>query len=183
MPDTLPYNATFPDRVVDEALNYCRDPNTDALGPWCYYTVIQNVTKMNEWGIVINTTQTIYKRGHCALPICAQSDIKNDVYKKLSHMSKMKTPSRVIADIIVLVLFPMLITIGTVTNFLSIAVFMNKKLRHSNSASVLIMLSLTDIVYLYIGAFPRWLRILTDEYIETGGNVSCQVYNFLMYCK
>lgn len=35
-PDGSIYDVSkFPDRSIDEALNYCRNPDSDVLGPWC----------------------------------------------------------------------------------------------------------------------------------------------------
>ena len=44
----------FPDDNIDEALNYCRNPNLGDLGPWCYYT------------------QSGYDFQNCMIPMCSE---------------------------------------------------------------------------------------------------------------
>ena len=42
----------FPDDVIDDAANFCRNPDHKPLGPWCYYD------NGNEWG-------------YCDVPLCS----------------------------------------------------------------------------------------------------------------
>ena len=95
-------------------------------------------------------------------------------------MAQMKAKLWIAADFMILIMFPIFIVFGTVTNIITILVFLRKSLRSSNTAYVLIMLAATDTLNLYMGALPRWLRSLTEEYIETRSKVSCQVYNYFM---
>ena len=32
----------FPDRSLADAVNYCRNPSNDALGPWCYTSLVDD---------------------------------------------------------------------------------------------------------------------------------------------
>ena len=56
----------FPDEIVDHAFNYCRNPNKEKGGPWCYKTGSKNI------------------REYCMIHICteprsdAQTDCKQD---------------------------------------------------------------------------------------------------------
>ncbi|CAH1777803.1 unnamed protein product, partial [Owenia fusiformis] len=53
-PHSHPYvdPALFPDRTLGEASNYCRNPNNDQNGPWCY------------------TIDSLLIKEYCDIPFC-----------------------------------------------------------------------------------------------------------------
>ncbi|CAH1786987.1 unnamed protein product, partial [Owenia fusiformis] len=54
-PHSHPYRIPtyFPDRTMDDASNYCRNPNNDPVGPWCY------------------TTNPAKEKDYCMIPFCS----------------------------------------------------------------------------------------------------------------
>ena len=54
-------NFTFPDDTVDEKFDYCRNPNNNSIGPWCY-------TMEDEYDYY---SDEIGER--CAIPLCGLS--------------------------------------------------------------------------------------------------------------
>ena len=160
----------FPDANIDEALNYCRNVNNDKLGPWCYY----NSGEKSVFG------SPVMKKQYCGIPVCGLSEELNEMYKKYTHTSKLKTPSWIAADIIMMLVCPICLIFGSVSNVLAFAVFLRKSVRESTSAFLLIILTLFDALSLYMGAFPRWLRRVSGLYLESRSDSSCQVYNYFL---
>ena len=150
----------LPDENIDEALNYCRNPTNDSRGPWCYYKSDEkNQFEMPK-----------IKKRYCSIPVCG--------VPASQHHSKMNTFSRYASKIVILIICPICLLFGTASNIMSIAVMMRKSLRESTTATLIVCLSVFDLLSLYMGAFPRWLRSLTNIYLETSSNISCQVYAY-----
>ena len=135
----------FPDANIDEALNYCRNVNNDSLGPWCYY----KSTDTDMFG------NRIAKKEYCGISVCGVSEELNEMYRKYTHTSKLKTQSWIAADIIMILICPICLIFGSISNVFSFAVFIRKSVRDSTSTFLLIVLTLFDVLSLYMGAFPR----------------------------
>ena len=155
---------TFPDESLDEAMNYCRNPNNGSGGPWCLWR---------------NKKEEYFMNTPCPIPLCGMSDKLNDEYLKNAANSTTRTTAYDIAENIQLVFYPMIVIIGIITNLLSIAVFRRPSLRKSTTPFLLTLLAIADIWALLMGSFMSWLQLVTGLYLSASSDLSCQVYNYI----
>ena len=71
--------------------------------------------------------------------------------------------------------------IGTVLNVLSICTFSQRTLRKKPIAFLCIILNVTDTLSLYLGALEEWLRQITNSPLKATNNLSCRIYNYILY--
>ena len=156
-------DADFPDKSKHEALNYCRNPDNDKLGPWC-------LTEHNY---------TFFGADYCGISICNISNEKNDIYNANKLPSAIKTALWDAAETLIVVLFPLLMILGLTSNSLCIAVFTRPELNDNTTAFLLIILAIMDTFSLMMDAFPVWLRNISGLYLDAYNDVSCKVYHYL----
>ena len=144
--------------------------DNDTLGAWCYYC-------KNHCG---SPRYIRFEKGYCGISICGVSDELNEMYKEHTHTSNLKTQSWIAADFIMLVVCPVCLIFGTISNCLSIAVCMCKTLRKMTAPFLLIILAVFDCLSLYMGALPRFLRRISGLYLETYSDSSCRIYNYVI---
>ena len=145
----------------EEDRNYCRNPDMDVFGPWCY---IEPHTKQ-----------------YCPIPICDVSDELNEMYTKQPFNSYRKTKLWDIANYIRIITFPILLLFGGLLNTLSVAVFTRPSLRKLTTSYILICLAIFDTLSLYSLTLTRWLKTITGKMPEAQNNLSCQIYWFFMH--
>lgn len=121
--------------------NFCRNPDKDEVGPWCY----------------ISLTSTQY----CPVPICGVSEKKNRIYIQNPRASFVRTQLWDIAQIVKHVCEPACLLVGTVLNAASVALFTHQELRESTTALMLIILAIFDTAYIYWTPLFRWLRLIS----------------------
>lgn len=160
----------FFNESYDAAFNYCRNIDNDPIGPWCFNC------KSNCGSKKFRT----FEKGYCGIPICDVSTRQNELYKSHTVKSKMKTQMWIAADMILLTVCPACLLFGTISNGLSMLVFMSKKRRRLIVSFLLVVLAVFDSLSLYMGMIPRWLRRMTDWDLETSNDAICQLYNFVM---
>ena len=77
---------------------------------------------------------------------------------------------------------PVIIVIGTVGNSLSIATLSRKDMRNLTSAFYFIVLAIADLLALYVGFIPQFLKTFTGCHpIRDLSQVTCKVHIFLVY--
>lgn len=158
-------SSDFPENNIGEALNYCRNPNNDRYGPWCYF----------------DTGDGQFKGRYCAIPICNVPDKFNEIYFTYIEGGIVSTQFWFISELFVLYIFPVFLIVGTILNSLSIAVFTRPSLSSSTTSYLLILLAVCDTLSLYWGALPKWLRRITGLFLETSTNTTCKIYSYLGY--
>jgi len=109
----------------------------------------------------------------------------------INNTTSIRDTSRIdnIADITMGVFPPIIIFFGTVFNALAIAVLSRQTLTVNMdqlAAFLLIILSVTDMISLNMGAWIQWLKVLfrwleVNNSMEAQSDLSCKVYNYL-YC-
>ncbi|XP_053624611.1 thyrotropin-releasing hormone receptor [Plodia interpunctella] len=74
---------------------------------------------------------------------------------------------------------PLLVTLGSIGNLLSVFVFFTSKLRHQSTSQYLSALAISDTIFL-LQLLPPWLNTLmiTDIFISEG---FCQVFTYISY--
>ena len=80
-----------------------------------------------------------------------------------------------------LVFSPILITIGTIGNILSICVLLRKRMRQTSASIYLTSLACADTGVLYIGLLRDWLVHLTETDYQKENNVTCKLYLWLHF--
>ena len=160
------YNQTETTTNLDDVdgndnINYCRNPDSNPVGPWCY-------------------TDILHKQ-FCPIPICTVPAELNEIYIKNPQMSYKKTKLWDIAYYMRLVAAPTCLTLGGILNSLSIAVFTRPSLKESTTSLILICLAIFDTLTLYGRSFPRWLRLITSWKLESHSDLSCNVYFYLQF--
>lgn len=184
LPWTL-YNQEFLHKLDFHAnidgFNYCRNPNNNIYGPWCY--IDSNVGGSKKWLKSHNMSahKIIVKTKLCSLPICGLSKEKNKIYMENTDKTIVETNCLKSADKIKTFVFPITILCGTVSNCFALKVFTRPALIKSTTTFLLIVLSTTDLLSLYLGAFPRWLRGLTDWYLEARNDTFCKTAIYVYY--
>ena len=86
-----------------------------------------------------------------------------------------------LAETFWLVFSPVLLTIGTLGNILSICVLLQKRMRQSSASIYLIALALADTGVLYIGLLREWLVHLVDSDYRKENDVSCRLQLWLQF--
>lgn len=76
---------------------------------------------------------------------------------------------------------PVLIFVGTILNIFSIIVLSKKSLRNNTTMFYLLVLSITDLLVLYIGLFRYWLINAFNFDIRIYGSWICKIHAFLVY--
>ena len=76
---------------------------------------------------------------------------------------------------------PLLIAIGTVGNSLSFCVLMRRGMRGLSTYNFLAVLSLTDLLVLYIGLLRRWLGEITGGDVRDRSDWGCKVISVVGY--
>jgi len=91
--------------------NYCRNDHSDLAGPWCYTDVNRN------WD-------------YCPIYICDVPEDINAIYVK--HISEYKIENKWynIGDLMFLICPPLIISLGTLGNALSVLVFSKSSLKN-----------------------------------------------------
>ena len=74
---------------------------------------------------------------------------------------------------------PVLLFLGTFGNLLSFIILMNRTMRKFSAYIYLAVLSLTDILVLYVGLLSMWVGELTSYYVRDQSDWSCKIYNVL----
>ena len=156
----------FSDGSVDNALNYCRNPNNDGHGPWCFTSYYSSSN---------------FTASYCGIPICNVSSDLNEIYIKQTANSFIKTLLWDAADAILIAVFPVLMTLGLFLNFLCIVVLRRPSLSNNVTSFLLIDLALMGTLSLLMGAFPKWLRKISGYYLEAYNDLSCRIYAYLYY--
>ena len=87
----------------------------------------------------------------------------------------------IITKYIWIIVSPILILIGTVTNTISVVVLSRKRLMISNSIFYLTILSGANIFMLYIGLLHYWIEHAFQVDIRTLSEVLCRIDVFLVY--
>ena len=148
--------------LVDESLNYCRNPVSAGNGPFCHIFD-------DDGGELLEP---------CAIPICGMPDEIYKIYKEAPGNFVIKTLLWELADLIHIYIFPLVVLIGTIFNILSIYIFSHPSLRSNTTAFLLIVLAIADTLSLYVGAFDKWLRIITDSSTFTSTDLGCQLFHY-----
>lgn len=139
--------------------NYCRNPDRDPLGPWCY---IENI-----------------KKQYCGIPVCGATDELNQLYMEYPENSIIKTHLYDISIIITQSIFPVILVVGTVLNSCSIALFTRPSLCKSTTSLLVVILAFTDTFSLYLALFLTWLRSVIGWHIEYTTTLSCIVVVYM----
>ena len=155
----------FPTDTVDEAFNYCRNPDNDTFGPWCF----------------TNTDSGKYTGQRCGIPICGVSDNLNDIYVNHTGYSYQKDIWSNIAEIIIQFVFPIISFCGTVLNGFSLCTFSRPSLKSSTTAFLLIILTTTDTISLCMGALEKWFETYTGRPLAATSDLSCRTYWYIWY--
>lgn len=101
LPWTQQNISSLAEQFADYDNSYCRNPDKDPIGPWCF----------------IDT----FKRQYCPIPICQVSNDSNNLYITNPQNSFIKTKLRGIGEKIHIVFYPICFVIGTVLNSFSVA--------------------------------------------------------------
>lgn len=157
------YDYEFADNDVYAAENYCRNPDNYSA-PWCYTT---------QPGLIWDT---------CNIPLCDVTYELNNIYTSYhAHKTEYKiTKSLVAADNTRLVFPPMMIIFGTVSNIMSIKVFLRPSLINLNMSFLMRVLAVVDMLSLNNGAWNNWIYVLTGFYIGSGSDVGCKIWAYFM---
>ena len=75
---------------------------------------------------------------------------------------------------------PICLVFGTVFNSLTIHVFRRPILRETTTGFLLTILAITDMSSLYMGAFPPWIKTISEWYLETRNDNICQIFNYIL---
>ncbi|XP_061179616.1 cysteinyl leukotriene receptor 1-like [Saccostrea echinata] len=75
---------------------------------------------------------------------------------------------------------PILLVLGTVTNILTIIVLLRKKLRRKTTIFYLTILSIINLLTLYIGLGKTWLMVTFDVYISVQSEFLCRFSTFAL---
>ena len=76
--------------------------------------------------------------------------------------------------------FPAIIFIGTVGNFMALGVLLTKRMRYTSVNIYLAYLAVVDTVVLYLSGFKTWIRALTDWELLQLSNAGCKIVMFLI---
>ena len=76
---------------------------------------------------------------------------------------------------------PVIITVGTIGNILSILVFGQKNLRSRSTSVLLIGLAIADTILLNIGLLPWWIDRITGTDIRKLSQLGCKIHVFFTY--
>ena len=76
---------------------------------------------------------------------------------------------------------PLLITLGSIGNILSIIVLTRKSIRKSTTALLLAFLAFTDILVLYVGLLRHWIYHVFDYDIRHFSESTCKIHLWLVY--
>ena len=154
----------FPDKNVDEAFNYCRNPiGISKLGPWCYNQAAGN----------------LHEPSTCGIPICGITQELNKLYINHTRPTYYRTIFYDVADGIQMSIFPVVIICGTIMNIFSICVFTSPSMRKSTTAYILVILAVADTISLYIGALEEFLVTVTGTFLKATTDLSCQIYSYI----
>ena len=83
--------------------------------------------------------------------------------------------------ILLLYIPPLLLVLGTIGNILSFCVLMRKAMRRTSTYNYLAVLSLTDMLVLYIGLLRLWVGELTGYDIRDKSDWSCKIITMVGY--
>ena len=86
-----------------------------------------------------------------------------------------------LAETLWLVFSPILLTVGTIGNILSICVLLQKRMRQSSASIYLIGLAFADTGVLYIGLLREWLVHLVESDYRKQNDVTCRVQLWLQF--
>lgn len=158
----------FPDRTIDDAFNFCRNPNNVAQGPWC---------------VVLDPGGEFYA-ALCQLPICGMSEADNNIYMssiRFDHIGMhVETDLKHTMDLINTAAYPVIILRGTVSNILSVSVFTRPALKDSATSLILIILAQFDTLTLILGAFENFLHEITHLISNwKDSDLGCKISIFL----
>ena len=87
----------------------------------------------------------------------------------------------IIAEKIWIIVSPILIVVGTVTNVLSIVVLARKRMRSSTTMFYLLVLAIGDIMVLCTGLMRYWLKYALDVDVRVISQFGCKFHAFLVY--
>ena len=86
-----------------------------------------------------------------------------------------------LAETLWLVFSPVLMTIGTLGNILSVCVLLQKRMRQSSASIYLISLAFADTAVLYIGLLREWLVHLVDSDYRKENHATCRLQLWLQF--
>ncbi|KAK3094965.1 hypothetical protein FSP39_008421 [Pinctada imbricata] len=86
-----------------------------------------------------------------------------------------------VAEKIWIVVSPILIVIGTISNILSVVVLARKRMRNSTTMFYLMILALGDILVLSTGLLRYWLKFAFDVDVRLLSQFGCKLHVFLVY--
>ena len=176
--------------------SYCRNPSNDDLGPWCYVRALQRKTSTPAFTSSSSTlspssssapkpssllSQTSIQTQYCGIPVCGAPDYYNNLYVSNPQKSITKTTACIYTYNIQLIVFPLILIIGTIMNTLSFRVFQSPALNKSTTSLLLRLLAITDTTSLYFTLFTKWLRLLTGLFLESSTTISCGIYIYFNY--
>ena len=76
---------------------------------------------------------------------------------------------------------PVVITVGTMGNLLSVVVMLRQNLRKYTTSLYLLVLAVVDTVVLYAGLLRHWIRELFGTDIRDGSIAACRIHPFVLY--
>ena len=98
-----------------------------------------------------------------------------DIYEQ----QLMKYPEYRLNKLLLYYVPPILLFLGTLGNLMSFIILMNRTMRKFSTYIYLAVLSLTDILVLYVGLLSMWVGELTSYYVRDQSDWSCKIFNVL----
>lgn len=101
--------------------------------------------------------------------------VSNSTLSKAKDLSTYKA-----ADVVNLFYPPVLITVGTVVNILSILVMRTPSFRHVSTSVYMVASAINDLVSLYVSLLTHWLFVNFPDIFVRGVSLDnmCRIFNF-----
>ena len=151
----------FPDRSIEEAANYCRNPTRDECGPWCYTSLSDDSSER----CCIPDCTAANKGGHAeAVGICQDN-----------HVVLIQRTIQYIID-------PALFVVGLTLNIFSYNVFRQAGLAHSTTSLLFRVLAIADSFTLVLGVGQDFINVLLNTNgVQNINYIFCKLYWPLRY--